>query len=44
VLLGVIRESEKWQATGHPGPHHLRAAHAAGATIADVERNLIREM
>lgn len=45
ILLGVIRESEKWQAAGRPGPHHLRAAaHAAGAKIADVERNLIREM
>jgi ATP-dependent Clp protease ATP-binding subunit ClpA len=41
LLLGVIRESEKWQATGKAGPHHLRAAaQAAGVTLADIERNL----
>jgi ATP-dependent Clp protease ATP-binding subunit ClpC len=41
LLLGVIRESEKWQATGKPGPHHLRAAaQAVGVTLADIERNL----
>jgi ATP-dependent Clp protease ATP-binding subunit ClpA len=44
LLLGVIRESEKWQAAGMPGPHHLRAAaQAAGVTLADIERNLKRE-
>jgi hypothetical protein len=44
LLLGVIRESEKWQATGKAGPHHLRAAaQAAGVTLADIERNLTRE-
>jgi ATP-dependent Clp protease ATP-binding subunit ClpA len=45
ILLGVIRESEKWQATGKPGPHHLRAAaQVVGVTLAEVEQNLIREM
>jgi ATP-dependent Clp protease ATP-binding subunit ClpA len=45
VLLAVIRESEKWQATGKAGPHHLlAAAQAVGVTLAEVERNLIREM
>jgi ATP-dependent Clp protease ATP-binding subunit ClpA len=45
LLLGVIRESEKWQATGKAGPHHLRAsALAVGVTLAEVEQNLIREM
>jgi ATP-dependent Clp protease ATP-binding subunit ClpA len=44
LLLGVIRESEKWQATGKAGPHHLRAAaQAVGATLVDVERNLQRD-
>jgi ATP-dependent Clp protease ATP-binding subunit ClpA len=43
LLLGVIRESEKWQATGKAGPHHLRAAaQAAGVTLADIERKLIK--
>jgi hypothetical protein len=41
LLLGVIRESEKWQATGDAGPNHLQAAaHAAGVALADIERNL----
>jgi ATP-dependent Clp protease ATP-binding subunit ClpA len=45
LLLGVIRESEKWQATGKAGPLHLRAAaRAVGVTLAEVEQNLIREM
>jgi len=44
VLLGVIRESEKWQASGREGPHHLRAAaEAVGETLADIERNLKRD-
>ncbi len=44
LLLGVIRESEKWQATGKAGPHHLRAAaQAIGVTLADIERNLKRD-
>jgi ATP-dependent Clp protease ATP-binding subunit ClpA len=44
LLLGVIRESEKWQATGKTGPHHLRAAaEAVGVTLTDIERNLKRE-
>jgi ATP-dependent Clp protease ATP-binding subunit ClpA len=43
LLLGAIRESEKWQATGRAGPHHLRAAaQAVGVTLADVEHNLKR--
>jgi hypothetical protein len=45
ILLGVIQESETWGATGKAGPHHLSAAaHAVGATLADVERNLMREI
>jgi len=44
LLLGVIRESEKWQATGKAGPHHLRAAaQAVGVKLADIERNLKRD-
>jgi ATP-dependent Clp protease ATP-binding subunit ClpA len=43
-LLGVIRESQKWQATGKSGPHHLRAAaQAVGVTLADIERQLKRD-
>ncbi len=43
VLLGVVRESEKWESTGKPGPHHLRAAaQSVGVTLAEVEQNLIR--
>jgi ATP-dependent Clp protease ATP-binding subunit ClpA len=45
ILLGVIRESEKWEAIGGIGPHHLRsAAAAARVTLADIERNLVRDM
>jgi hypothetical protein len=45
VLLAIIRESEKWQATGMAGPHHLlAAAGAVGVTLAEVERKLIQEM
>ncbi len=41
LLIAVIRESEKWQASGLPGPHHLlAAASAVGATLADIERRL----
>jgi hypothetical protein len=44
LLLGVIRESEKWQATGKAGPHHLRAAaQAVGVTLAYLELNLKRD-
>jgi ATP-dependent Clp protease ATP-binding subunit ClpA len=44
LLLGVIRESEKWQATGKAGPHHLRAAaQVVGVTLADIEGNLKRD-
>src|SRR6266576_4204 len=42
ILLGVIRESEQWEAAGISGPHHLRAAaEAAGTTLAAIEQNLI---
>jgi ATP-dependent Clp protease ATP-binding subunit ClpA len=41
LLRGVIRESEKWQGSGLPGPHHLRAAaRAVGVTLADIEQRL----
>jgi ATP-dependent Clp protease ATP-binding subunit ClpA len=44
LLLGVIWESKKWQATGKAGPHHLRAAAATvGVTLADIERHLNRD-
>jgi ATP-dependent Clp protease ATP-binding subunit ClpA len=44
LLLGVIRESEKWHAAGMAGPHHLRvAAQAVGVTLADIVRNLKRD-
>jgi ATP-dependent Clp protease ATP-binding subunit ClpA len=43
LLIAVIRESEKWQATGRAGPHHLRAAaEAVGVTLADIERQLLK--
>jgi hypothetical protein len=45
ILLGVIRESGRWEAAGMGGPHHLRdAAAAAGTTLGAIEQNLIREM
>ena len=45
ILLGVIRESERWEAIGIGGPHHLRAAaDAAGTTLSALERTLIQEM
>jgi ATP-dependent Clp protease ATP-binding subunit ClpA len=45
ILLGVIRESERWEATGIDGPRHLRAAvSAAGTTLSALEQTLIREM
>jgi ATP-dependent Clp protease ATP-binding subunit ClpA len=41
ILLGVVRESERWEATGINGPHHLRAAaEAAGTTLAAIEHRL----
>jgi ATP-dependent Clp protease ATP-binding subunit ClpC len=41
LLLGVLRESEKWQETGMAGPHHLRAAaQSVGVTLCDIERAL----
>jgi ATP-dependent Clp protease ATP-binding subunit ClpA len=45
ILLGVIRESERWEATGVEGPHHLRvAADVAGTSVVALEQRLIREM
>src|SRR5262249_17948404 len=45
ILLGVIRESQRWEAAGISGPHHLRdAAEAAGTTLAAIEQNLIHGM
>ena len=45
ILLGVIRESQRWEATGIDGPHHLRAAaDAAGTTLSALEQKLIDEM
>jgi ATP-dependent Clp protease ATP-binding subunit ClpA len=42
ILLGVIRESERWEATGIDGPHHLRAAaNAARTTLSALEQKLI---
>ena len=44
VLLGVIRESQRWAATGMAGPHHLRlAAETAGTTVAALERRIIQD-
>ncbi len=44
ILLGVIHESERWEATGINGPHHLRAAaNAAGTTLSALEQTLKRE-
>ena len=45
ILLGVIRESERWEAAGISGPHHLRAAaEAAGTTLTAIDQNLISGM
>lgn len=45
ILLGVVRESQRWEATGISGPHHLRtAANAAGTTLFALEQRLIQEM
>jgi ATP-dependent Clp protease ATP-binding subunit ClpA len=45
LLLGVVRESEKWQATGMAGPHHLQAAaQAVGVTLGDIERSLKQDV
>lgn len=42
LLLGVIRESEKLDATGMAGPHHLRlSAQAVGKTLGDIECRLL---
>lgn len=45
VLLGVIRESQRWEATGNSGPHHLRAAaEVARTTLSALEERVINEM
>jgi len=45
ILLGVIRESERWESAGISGPHHLRdAAEAAGTTPTAIEQKLVQEM
>jgi ATP-dependent Clp protease ATP-binding subunit ClpA len=45
ILLGVIRESQRWEATGIRGPYHLRAAaKAAGITLSALEQKLIHEI
>ncbi len=45
ILLGVIRESQRWEAAGISGPHHLReAAEAAGTTLTAIEQKLIYRM
>jgi ATP-dependent Clp protease ATP-binding subunit ClpC len=44
VLLGVVRESQRWEATGMSGPHHLRAAaEAVGTTLSALEEHLIHQ-
>jgi hypothetical protein len=45
VLLGVVRESQRWEATGWSGPHHLRAAaEYVGTTLSGIEEHLLRQM
>jgi len=45
ILLGIIRESQRWEAAGIRGPHHLRAAAAAaGTTLTAIEQKLIHGM
>jgi ATP-dependent Clp protease ATP-binding subunit ClpC len=42
VLLGVVRESEEWAASGKAGPHHLqKAAETVGHTLADVRGRVL---
>lgn len=41
ILLGVIRESERWEAAGLSGPQYLSdVAEAAGTTVSDIEKAL----
>lgn len=45
ILLGVIRESQRWEATGLGGPHHLRAAaEVAGISLTTLEQKLMQEI
>jgi hypothetical protein len=45
VLLGVIRESQRWEATGMSGPQHLQAsAEAVGTTLAALEELLVHQI
>jgi ATP-dependent Clp protease ATP-binding subunit ClpA len=45
VLLGVVRESQRWEATGMSGPHHLRAAaEAVGTTLSALAEHLVQQM
>jgi ATP-dependent Clp protease ATP-binding subunit ClpA len=39
LVLGVVAESEEWEASGRGGPHHLReATRAAGSSLVDVRK------
>jgi ATP-dependent Clp protease ATP-binding subunit ClpA len=43
LLLGVVAESEEWQASGRGGPHHLReAAQAVGSSLEAVRETAER--
>ncbi len=45
LLLGVVAESEEWQASGRGGPHHLReAARAVGSSLGEVRATAERLM
>lgn len=45
LLLGVVAESEEWEASGRAGVHHLRdAARAVGTTLAEVRRAAERQL
>lgn len=42
LLLGMMRESEEWQARDWPGPHHLRAVcEAVGLSFRDLRGRVI---
>jgi ATP-dependent Clp protease ATP-binding subunit ClpA len=42
MLLGLMRESDEWEARDWPGPHHLRSAcEALGVTFRDVRGRVL---
>jgi ATP-dependent Clp protease ATP-binding subunit ClpA len=45
ILLGVIRESQRWEAAGYARPHHLAAAaQAAQTTLQSLEQRIMADL